>query len=132
VTTADLAEQLKELDATLRNIEVVLDLARMRKEKANLEEQASVPNLWDDPAKAQVVTSRLSHVQSEINRVERLRSRVDDTGVLLELAEAELDADLAAETVNEAAAEVTSLGSRSTSSRSGPCSRVSTTPARPW
>lgn len=109
MTTADLAEQLKELDATLRNIEVVLDLPRMRKEKANLEEQASVPNLWDDPAKAQVVTSRLSHVQSEINRVERLRSRVDDTGVLLELAEGESDPAVAVETVNEASAEVTAL-----------------------
>ena len=73
VTTADLPEQLNALDATLRNIEVVLDLDRMRKEKAELEAQASVPDLWDDPAKAQVVTSRLSHVQSEINRVERLR-----------------------------------------------------------
>jgi peptide chain release factor 2 len=106
VTTADLPEQLAALNATLSNIEAVLDLGRMRKEQAALEEQASAPDLWDDPAKAQVVTSRLSHVQSEINRVERLRSRLDDAGVMYDLAQSEEDADTAAEVV----AEVTALG----------------------
>jgi peptide chain release factor 2 len=101
VTTADLAEQLSELDATLRNIEVVLDLSRMRREKVDLEEQAAVPNLWDDPTAAQKVTSRLSHIQSEINRVEKLRSRLDDASVLLELSESEEDPEAAAEAGNE-------------------------------
>jgi peptide chain release factor 2 len=106
VTTADLPEQLAALNATLSNIEAVLDLGRMRKEQAALEEQASAPDLWDDPAKAQVVTSRLSHMQSEINRVERLRGRLDDAAVMYDLAQSEEDADTAAEVV----AEVTALG----------------------
>jgi peptide chain release factor 2 len=105
VTTEDPAEQLKGLDATLRNIETVLDLGRMRKERADLEAQASVPDLWNDPTSAQAVTSRLSHMQSEINRVERLRSRLDDAAVLLELAGSEDDADAAA----EVGAEITAL-----------------------
>jgi peptide chain release factor 2 len=105
VTTADLADQLRALDTTLRSIETVLDLDRMRREKDDLERQASVPNLWDDPVAAQKVTSRLSYVQGELNKVERLRARLDDAGVLLELAEAE--ADTAA--VEEAGAEVVSL-----------------------
>jgi peptide chain release factor 2 len=92
VTVADHSEALDSLDSTLRNIEAVLDLDRMRKEKGALEEQASAPDLWDDPSKAQQVTSRLSYVQGEINRVEKLRSRLDDARVLLELAEAEGDA----------------------------------------
>jgi peptide chain release factor 2 len=104
VTTADLSEQLAGLDATLRNIEVVLDLDRMRKEKADLEAQASAPDLWDDQARAQGVTSRLSYVQSEINRVERLRSRLDDATVMLELAESESDAGAAAEVASETTA----------------------------
>jgi peptide chain release factor 2 len=78
VTAADPSESLKALDATLRNIEVVLDVDRLKKEKVGLEEQASVPNLWDDQAAAQKVTSRLSYVQAEINRLERLRARLDD------------------------------------------------------
>jgi peptide chain release factor 2 len=101
VTVADHAESLKVLDATLRNIEVVLDLDRLRKEKVGLEEQASVPNLWDDQAAAQKITSRLSYVQSEITKVERLRSRLDDAQILLELAEAEQDQASVAEVGNE-------------------------------
>ncbi|HKS99001.1 MAG TPA: peptide chain release factor 2 [Rugosimonospora sp.] len=104
MTTADYAEQLKGLDATMRNIEVVLDLDRMRRDKAELEEAASAPNLWDDQAKAQQVTSRLSYVQGELNRLERLRRRLDDAGVLLELAEAEDDAGSLAEVGTEIAA----------------------------
>jgi peptide chain release factor 2 len=103
VTTADLAEQLAALNATLSNIEAVLDLAHLRKEQAALEEQASAPDLWDDPAKAQVVTSRLSHVQSDINRVERLRSRLDDATLMYDLAQSEEDADAEAEVVSEIA-----------------------------
>jgi peptide chain release factor 2 len=104
VTAADHAEALSALDATLRNIEVVLDLDRMRKEKADLEEAASVPHLWDDPARAQQVTSRLSYVQGEITKVERMRARLDDARVLLELAEAEDDAGSLDEVAGEVAA----------------------------
>ena len=105
MTVADHSEALTALDSTLRNIEAVLDLDRMRKEKGALEEQASVPDLWDDPAKAQQVTSRLSYVQGEINRVEKLRARLDDARVLLELAEAESDAAA----VDEVGTEVSAL-----------------------
>jgi peptide chain release factor 2 len=104
VTTAELSEQLAALDATMRNIEAVLDLDRMRKEKAELEEQAAAPDLWDDPARAQQVTSRLSYVQSEINRAERLRQRLDDAMVMLELAESENDAGARAEVASEVTA----------------------------
>jgi peptide chain release factor 2 len=104
VTAVDLADELKELDSTLRSIETVLDLDRMRKEQARLEEQASVPNLWDDPAGAQKVTSRLSYVQGEINKIERLRARLDDAAVLLGLAVDEGDASATAEAATETAA----------------------------
>ncbi|WP_433080366.1 peptide chain release factor 2 [Dactylosporangium sp. CA-052675] len=105
MTALDHAESLKNLDGTLRNIEAVLDLDRLRKEKAALEEQASAPNLWDDQVAAQKVTSRLSYVQGEINRLESLRSRLDDAQVLLELAEAEGDSS----SLSEVAEEITGL-----------------------
>lgn len=43
MTAADYAEQLKDLDATLRNIEAVLDLDKLREQKARLEQEASAP-----------------------------------------------------------------------------------------
>jgi peptide chain release factor 2 len=91
VTAADYPEQLKTLDATLRNIENVLDVDKLRRDKADLEEQASAPDLWDDQARAQEVNSRLSYASGEISKMERLRSRLDDAGLLLEMAEAESD-----------------------------------------
>lgn len=106
VTTADYAEQIKQLDSTLRSIEGVLDLAKLNKDKEELEVAASAPDLWDDQAKAQEVTSRLSYVNGEIERLTQLRSRVDDVQVLLELAESE--ADVAS--FHEVGTEITSLG----------------------
>jgi peptide chain release factor 2 len=104
VTDVDYAEQLKGLDAVLRNVEAVLDLPRMRKEKAELEAAASEPSLWDDPARAQQVTSKLSYASAEISKVERLRGRLDDAGVLLDLAQSEDDPSALDEVVTEIAA----------------------------
>ncbi|SCF35498.1 bacterial peptide chain release factor 2 (bRF-2) [Micromonospora viridifaciens] len=101
VTAADYAEQLKDLDATLRNIEAVLDLDKLREQKARLEQDASAPDLWDDQARAQQVTSQLSYVNGEINKLGDLRSRLDDAGVLLELAQAESDPGTLAEVESE-------------------------------
>ena len=82
----DVPEEIAALSATLKSIETVLDLDSMRSAAAELEQQASAPNLWDDPAAAQKVTSRLSFLQNEIRRVEGLRSRIDDAGMLHEMA----------------------------------------------
>jgi peptide chain release factor 2 len=92
VVTADAPAELKELSGTLSSIEAVLDLGALRREAANLEEQAGRPDLWSDQEVAQQVTSRLAHVQGDIRRVEELRRRLDDLAVLHELAEAEDDA----------------------------------------
>jgi len=87
------------------SIENVLDLPDMRIRAAALEDEASAPDLWDDQAKAQVVTSKLSFLQGEIRKAEALRSRLDDLPILFELAEAE--GDEAA--LNEALKEVDDL-----------------------
>lgn len=85
------------------SIEAVLDLDRMRADIAVLEEQAAAPSLWDDPEAAQKITSQLSHLQAELRKTETLRGRIDDLGVLFELAEAEDDADAQAEAEAELA-----------------------------
>ncbi len=110
MTAEDYADRLAQLDSTLRNIETVLDLDRLRKEKAELEDAASTPNLWDDQANAQRVTARLSYVQGEINKVERLRQRVDDAQVLLGLARDESDAGSLAEVGTEITALTKAIG----------------------
>jgi len=103
VAGPDFDAELKNLDATLTSVEKVLDLPKMRAEIADLGEQVAAPDLWDDQANAQRVTSRLSSLQAEVERVARLRIRVDDLGVLIEMAREENDADTLAEAEKELA-----------------------------
>jgi peptide chain release factor 2 len=93
VAIPDIAESLGSLEQTLGGIEQVLDVPAMRARAAELEAEASAPDLWDDQANAQRVTSQLSLVQGDIRRIEGLRRRLDDLTVLVELAESEDDAD---------------------------------------
>ena len=92
VTAADLQADLAVLDRTLTSIEAVLDPVGKRVEIAELQELVAAPDLWDDQDNAQLVTSRLSRLQAGVDRIVALRSRVDDLGVLIELAVEESDA----------------------------------------
>jgi peptide chain release factor 2 len=83
---------LAELDQALSSIEAVIDPERKRVEIAELETQVAAPDLWNDPDRAQRVTSRLSSLQSEVDRVVGLRSRLDDLGLLVEMGQEEEDA----------------------------------------
>src|SRR6266536_1714070 len=87
----DPAEEIKELSAKLTGVETVLDLDAMRREVAELRDQAADRRLWDDQERAQTVTRKLSHFESELGRVESLRRRLDDLPIMLDLAESEDD-----------------------------------------
>ncbi len=101
VAATDFDAEIKQLQATLHTIEQVLDLPAMKTEVADLENQVAAPDLWDDQANAQKVTGRLSLLQGEVERFEQLASRVEDLGVLAELAQEEADADTLAEAESE-------------------------------
>ena len=88
----EISEQISALDGVMKQIEAVVDLPALSAEIADLEQQASAPDLWDDPEAAQKVNSRLSYLQGEQRKVTGLRQRLDDLPVLVELAEAEDDA----------------------------------------
>ncbi len=105
----DRQADLAALDSTLTTVERVLDVEGLRNRIEKLEQEASDPNLWNDQAHAQRVTSELSHAQGELRRVEELRRRLDDLPVLYELADEE-DGATAADTRAEADAELTALG----------------------
>jgi len=109
VAGPDFAASLADLDKALGSIEAVLDPAGKRAEIAQLEQQVSAPDLWDDPDNAQRVTSRLSALQGELDRVQNLRSRLDDVGVLVELAQDEADAGELAEAEIELASLRTAI-----------------------
>ncbi|MFX4272849.1 peptide chain release factor 2 [Propionibacteriaceae bacterium Y1685] len=98
---ADFPTALAEIEHALTQIESVLDPEAKRAEIAQLGEEVAAPDLWDDQENAQRVTSRLSALQGEVERLESLRSRIDDLGVLVELAEEENDQASLTEAENE-------------------------------
>jgi len=103
VAAIDIQSEIAELDRSLSSIEAVVDPESKRAEIAELSEAVSAPDLWDDPDNAQKVTSRLSALNSELDRVGALRSRLDDVGIMVELAAEESDASAHAEAVSELA-----------------------------
>jgi peptide chain release factor 2 len=106
----DFPVEIRALRTTFATILEVSDLEAAHKEIAELSEAASAQDLWNDPEHAQVVTSKLSHLQSEVDRVEKMGARIDDLEVLVELAEGEDDADTLAEAERELIAVQKSLG----------------------
>jgi peptide chain release factor 2 len=118
----DRQADIAALDSTLTTVERVLDVDGLRSRIEKLEQEASDPQLWDDQANAQRVTSELSHTQGELRRIEELRQRLTDLPVLYELAaeedegaasgieaHAEADAELKALRADIEAAEVRTL-----------------------
>ncbi len=110
MTVRDPGEAIEELGATLTSVEKVLDPPAMEQEISRLERDASAPDLWDDPAAAQQVTSRLSFLQGELGRLRSLRSRLEDLALMYELAAEESDADARAEADGELDALTRAVG----------------------
>jgi peptide chain release factor 2 len=105
VATTDFSAEIRDLRSTLGSIQAVSDPTTLKAKIAELSEQASVPNLWDDPEAAQKVTSALSQAQSELDRVSKLGGRIDDLETLVEMA-VEMDDE---DTLNEADAELVKI-----------------------
>lgn len=111
MAATDFAVEIRNLRTTLETIRGVSDPEALRARITDLSEQASSPNLWDDPDAGQKITSELSAAQSELDRVENLGGRIDDLETLVEMAtEDGGDADTLAEAETELATIRKDLG----------------------
>ena len=104
----DFSAEIKDLRSIYASIVAVSDLEGIKCALEDLSQQASAPELWDDPEHAQRVTSALSHKQAELNRLTNLASRIDDVEVMVELAQTE-DESSAEDLLAEAEAECKEL-----------------------
>ncbi|MGF0116177.1 peptide chain release factor 2 [Promicromonospora sp. Marseille-Q5078] len=103
MATIDFPAEIKALRATLETIEAVSDPAVLQAKIDDLTQQASAPDLWDDPEQGQKVASALSTTQNELQRVERLARRIDDVETLVELGHEMEDEDSLTEAEGEIA-----------------------------
>ncbi len=86
-------QELDDIRHTYDQVEAVSDLPALRETIADLTQKSTAPDLWDDPDEAQLVTSRLSHAQSELERIEKMGARVEDVETLYEMAQEEAGVD---------------------------------------
>ncbi|MFB9776505.1 peptide chain release factor 2 [Brevibacterium otitidis] len=99
----DFSSEIAALKQTYASIRDVSDIDQLRSEVAELTEAAAAPDLWDDPDEAQQVTSKLSHRQGHLEKLEKFDSRIEDVELLVSMAEDEDDADTLAEAEEEIA-----------------------------
>ena len=105
MASTDFAFEINALRTTLGTISAVSDPEALRRRIADLSDQASAPDLWDDTDAAQKVTSALPHAQSELERIESFEQRIADVETLVEMATEESDA----ETLADAEADLETL-----------------------
>ncbi len=84
----DFAAELEQLAARLAEAEQYLGVEQLRKRHAELEREASRPDLWDDPEQAKGITTELGRVGEDLGEVDAL---------LTDLGDARAGADLLAE-----------------------------------
>jgi peptide chain release factor 2 len=101
----DFSDRIAALRSTFADISAVIGVERLENEIAELELQASDPDLWNDTENAQRVTSDLSHRKSELEKVQTTGQRLDDLEVLVEMANEGDDQ----ESADEAAVELASI-----------------------
>ena len=108
----DYRTEIDNLRKIHAQIAAVKDPAALRARIDELTEESAAPNLWDDPDKAQAVTSKLSHANAELKKLTDSEGRIEDLEALLEMAleEAESDPEAAAELYEDLDAELVQVG----------------------
>jgi peptide chain release factor 2 len=101
----DFSDELRALAQRLSDAERYLDLEGLHKRFAELETEASRPDLWDDTDLARKITTDLSRVKGDVDELEDLATRLSDAETLYELAIEEGDDSVEGE-VAEALASV--------------------------
>jgi len=87
----DFSEDLADVARRVADARGYLRIDEARKRLAELEEQASAPDLWNDTEHARKVTSELARVRTDVELYDVLESRLSDVHTLFDLAREEED-----------------------------------------
>ena len=90
----------------LQECRKALNPESLTEEVQALEDQMAAPDFWNDVDNANKLTQRSRQLQNKLERYNKLKSRFDDLGALIEMAEEEQDDSL----VDEIKAETASVG----------------------
>lgn len=93
----DAKQTLDKMRASLKTKAEALDIEHKRVVLAELEEQSNAPGLWDNATAAQALMQKLSAARAVVAPFDKLDKRTADLLELIELAQMEDDAGMAAE-----------------------------------
>jgi len=94
----DIPEQLQLLKGRVQEAERFLGADALAARRAEFEQAASAPDLWDDADNARAVTTELGRVSEDLDVLGKLRDRLSDAETLHELMQEEGDESLRRET----------------------------------
>lgn len=97
MSVRDFTEELAALARRVDEARGYLRIDETRARYADLEQQASEPDLWDDAERARRVTSELARVRDDLTDFDALELQSSDLATLFELAREEEDDSLEAE-----------------------------------
>ena len=95
--------QLNDLATRLGQVRLFINPEALTKEIIDLERQTSKESLWENPVEGQELTLKLSRRKTLLSRLTQLKTMLEDTSVLLDLATQE--GDIGA--MNEAISDIT-------------------------
>ncbi len=87
----ELILEFENLKPQLADLRAAIDPDGLKKEIAELEEQSSKPDFWNDTENSQKVSRRLGALKTKLSQFEKLEESIDDVITMAELANEEED-----------------------------------------
>jgi peptide chain release factor 2 len=91
------AARIESYLSRLTELRRCLNVEGVKAQIASLEQEMTVTGFWDDPDSAQKVLQKMKTLKNGISAPDQLNSELEEAGVLIQLAQEEEDASLAAE-----------------------------------
>lgn len=90
----ELNQRLMQSEEPIENLKEALDIDNLIKEVAELEEQSSAPDFWDDMQQSQKIMQKIGSLKAKIASYNQLKNDFEDAQVMIELANEENDESL--------------------------------------
>lgn len=90
----ELSQRLQQFEEPIQNLKEALDIENVKSQIADLEEQSSQANFWDDMENSQKVMQKIGVLKAKVASYENLKADFEDGMVMIELANEEEDESL--------------------------------------
>ncbi len=90
-------QEISELSISVEDLSKALNIDRTRDEISELENRAQEPDFWSDTDRAQVIQTRMKHMQKKVDSYEKLKREIEDLEILCSLGKEADDPDTAKE-----------------------------------